>query len=119
MAVIGIGVDVVEVARMRAALERTPSLAQRLFTDAEHGDGTPQRLASRFAAKEAVAKALGTGIDGFAFRDIEVVSTGDDRPTVQLHGGAAQAASDRGVRIVHLSLSHTATVAVANAVAES
>lgn len=118
MAVIGIGVDVVEVARMRAALERTPSLARRLFSDAEAGDGSAQRLASRFAAKEAVAKALGTGIDGFAFRDIEIISTGSDRPTVALHGGAAQAANDRGVRTVHLSLSHTDTVVVANAVAE-
>jgi holo-[acyl-carrier protein] synthase len=118
VAVIGIGTDVLEVARMQAALERTPTLRDRLFTPAEQAVRTPARLAARFAAKEAVAKALGTGITGFAFRDIEVVGDQDGRPEVRLHGAAAEAATARGVVRVHVSLSHTGVVAVANAVAE-
>jgi holo-[acyl-carrier protein] synthase len=119
VAVIGIGTDVLEVARMHSALDRTPTLLGRLFTEAEQAVRTPARLAARFAAKEAVAKALGTGMSGFGFRDIEVVGDEDGKPEVRLHGGAAVAARDRGVTRIHLSLSHTSTVAVANAVAES
>jgi holo-[acyl-carrier protein] synthase len=118
MTVVGVGVDVVEVERMQAALARTPTLAGRLFTEAEQTVRTPARLAARFAAKEAVAKALGSGIRGFAFRDIEVVGDDDGRPEIHLHGSAADVAAARGVTRVHVSLSHTATLAVANAVAE-
>lgn len=126
MAVVGIGVDAIEIGRVRAALERTPSLLARVFTERERahctsrcGDLKHGGLAARFAAKEAVAKALGTGIHGFAFRDIEVGNDPDGKPIVTLHGGAARRASALGVTRLHLSLSHSQELAVANAVLES
>ena len=125
MTILGIGVDVVEVARMRTAAERTPTLVTRLFTDREQdscrsGSGEPRydRMAARFAAKDAVAKAFGTGIRGFAFRDVEVYNDDLGRPVVELHARAAAVAARLGVARVHLSLSTGAAVAVANAVAE-
>jgi holo-[acyl-carrier protein] synthase len=126
VAVIGIGVDAVEIDRMRRALERTPTLADRVFTATElhqcHSRGQklrPARLAGRFAAKEAVAKALGTGVVGFSFRDIEVVNADNGAPAVVL-AAAARAVADRcGVSRVHVSLSLTTAVAFATAVAES
>ena len=126
MSVVGIGVDALEIQRLRVALARTPSLAGRLFTDSERavctsrrGDVTVGRLAARFAAKEAVAKALGTGVRGFSFRDIEVLPDELGTPRVTLHGGAADVAAQLGIWRVHVSLTTTADLAVANAVAES
>ncbi len=126
MPIVGIGVDVVEVARIRTALTRTPALLPRLFTERERTACTAQagtlrwdRLATRFAAKEAVAKALGTGVRGFAFCDVEVVADPLGRPGIALHRGAAEVAASRGVERVHLSLSHTGSVAVADVVLES
>ena len=126
MAVVGVGVDAIEIQRIRDALTRTPSLLDRLFTERERatcitrcGDLRYGGLAARFAAKEAVSKALGTGISGFGFRDIEVLNDEHGRPTIELHGGAATVAADAGVDRVHVSLSHSGDVAVANAVAES
>ena len=126
MAVVGVGVDAIEISRVRLALTRTPTLLDRLFTERERascvtrcGDLRYGGLAARFAAKEAVAKALGTGIKGFSFRDIEVLTDPSGRPTVALRGGAAAAAAAAGVEQVHVSLSHSHDVAVANAVAES
>jgi holo-[acyl-carrier protein] synthase len=126
MSVVGVGIDVVEIARMRAALERTPNLLTRLFTDRERlacsnasGRLRIPGLAARFAAKEAVAKALGTGIRGFSLLDIEVVTEESGRPTVMLHARAAELAARLGVGCVHVSLSTSADLAVANAVIES
>jgi holo-[acyl-carrier protein] synthase len=121
----GIGLDAVEIARMRQSLERTPSLAQRLFTageqrDCRDADGSWRygRLAARFAAKEAVAKAFGTGVDGFGFTDIEIVNNDDGRPEVRLSPSAAAVAAGRGVGRLHLSLTHTRQLALAQVVAE-
>ena len=126
MAVVGVGVDAIEIQRVRNALTRTPTLLTRLFTEREQascvtrcGDLRYGGLAARFAAKEAVAKALGTGIRGFGFRDIEVLADEDGRPTIELRAGALAAARDVGVTRVHISLSHSTGVAVANAVAEA
>lgn len=126
MSVRGVGVDIVEIARMRAALERTPDLLTRLFTDRERiacsGAGGRLRvpgLAARFAAKEAVAKALGTGIRGFSFLDIEVVADSSGRPSIVLHARAAELAARLGVGRVHVSLSTSVELAVASVVAES
>ena len=126
MTVVGVGIDAVEIARIRKALERTPTLLARLFTADERascitrcGDLRYGGLAARFAAKEAVAKALGTGISGFGFRDIEVLTDPNGRPTVALHGGAARIARAAGIDRVHVSLSTSVDLAVANAVAES
>lgn len=119
---IGIGVDLVEVARMRRALARTPGLAQRVFTDAERTycerrrDPT-ERYAARFAAKEAVMKALGVGLGGFGFHDVEVVKARSGEPSLRLGGKAAALASERGVVEWRLTLTHTASLAEAIAVA--
>lgn len=121
----GVGIDAVEIARLDLALARTPSLVDRLFTASEqrdcvNADGTFRiwKLAARFAAKEAVAKAFGTGIDGFGFTDIEVVSNADGRPGVRLAPAAAAVAVERGIGALHLSLSHTHDLAFAQVVAE-
>lgn len=115
---LGVGIDLLEVDRLERALERTPRLAERLFTDAERkyaaGRGRPtQHLAARFCAKEAVAKAL--GLESWSFRDVEVVSTGGP-PEVRLSGAAAARAAALGVR-VDVSLTHTGRDAAAVAIA--
>jgi holo-[acyl-carrier protein] synthase len=120
--VIGIGTDVVELDRFRLALRRTPRLPERLFSDDERAyaarrrDPT-ERLAARFAAKEAVMKAMGVGLWKFPLRDIEVVRHPSGAPAVRLHGRAAALASERGVREWRLSLTHTSRLAQAVAVA--
>lgn len=126
MGVIGVGIDAVEIARMRIALARTPTLLTRLFTEGEQASCRTRRgevrvdgLAARFAAKEAVAKAFGNGIRGFAFRDVEVRNDHLGRPGVVLHAGAAQVAADLGVARVHLSLTTSVELAIANCVLES
>jgi holo-[acyl-carrier protein] synthase len=113
-----VGVDVVDVDRFRRALLRRRGLLDRLFTVSEReyagrfGDPTPH-LAARFAAKEATMKALGVGISGFRFSDVEVVRSTSGQPTLRLAGTASNAALDRGARVGSVSLSHTATVALA------
>lgn len=120
--VIGIGSDLVEVARFRLALERRPALAERLFSDAEREyayrfrDPT-KSLAARFGAKEAVMKALGVGLWKFAMRDVEVVRLRSGEPTLALFGRAAELAAERGVREWRLTLTHTDSMALAVAVA--
>ncbi len=115
--IVGVGVDVVEVARLARALERTPGLADRLFTDGERERGV-ESLAARFAAKEAVAKALGAP-GGLRWRDAEVVQLPSGRPVLRLHGGVAEEATSQGITAWHLSLSHDGGVATAVVVAES
>jgi holo-[acyl-carrier protein] synthase len=119
----GIGVDAVDVPRFRMVLARRPGLARRLFTDAERayaesGKDPGSRLAARFAAKEAVLKALGVGIGATDFHEVEVVRGDDGVPRLSLVGRAAALAARRGVRWWHLSLSHTDLVAVASVLAE-
>jgi len=125
VSVVGVGVDVVEVARIRTALTRTPGLVSRLFTEAERAACTTRsgalrydRLAARFAAKEAVAKAFGTGIRGFGFRDVEVDNDELGRPFVRLANGAVAVAAQRRATVVHLSLSTSRELAVAQVVVE-
>jgi holo-[acyl-carrier protein] synthase len=119
---VGIGIDAVDVDRFRRLLVRRPAAAQRLFTEEEQGFGARWRdpaphLAARFAAKEAVMKALGVGLGAFAFRDVEVVKAPSGAPSVALTGRAAELAARRGVTSWHLSLTHSALVAEAVAVA--
>ena len=119
---IGIGTDLVELDRFRLALARTPRIAERLFSDAERAyaarrrDPT-ERLAARFAAKEAVMKAMGVGLWKFPLRDVEVVRAPSGQPSVLLHGRAAALAEERGVREWRLTITHTDRVAQAIAVA--
>ncbi len=122
MAVLGLGVDIVEIDRMAAALERRPRLKERIFSAEERRycdkRARPEvHYALRFAAKEAVLKALGTGFSGMRFCDVEVVREGNGRPTPRLSGAAARRAEELGVVEMHLSLSFTHTTAVASAVA--
>ncbi len=114
----GIGIDAVDVARFRRVLARTPSLRSRLFTAgelayADQVSDPTERLAARFAAKEAAMKALGRGIGAVRFADVEVAREGSGRPHLVLHGSALTRAVELGVVAVHVSLTHTATVAEA------
>ncbi|HVF05201.1 MAG TPA: holo-ACP synthase [Frankiaceae bacterium] len=120
MAVVGVGVDVVDVARLERALTRTPEMRSRVFADAEvsYAGGSIQRLAARFAAKEAVAKALGAPAR-VRWREIEVVVAADGRPSLVVTGQTAEVAAAAGVRSWHVSLTHDGGVAVAVVVAES
>ena len=121
--VVGVGIDAVEVARFRALLERRPAMADRLFTAGERrdaaarADGAPS-LAARFAAKEAVMKALGVGLGAFGFHDAEVVRLPSGAPALRLSGAAEELSRAAGVVRWHLSLTHTDASAVAIALAE-
>ena len=114
------GVDRVELAEFRRTLRVAgPGFVQRIYTSAEIGfcHGRVERLATRFAAKEAVAKVLGTGIRGVGWHEIEIVTTAAGQPSISLHRRAAARAEQLGMSSLALSLSHTSTVAEAFAVA--
>jgi holo-[acyl-carrier protein] synthase len=120
--VIGIGVDLCEVERMRAALERTPRLRTRVFTDQEQAYCDPrtepvERYAVRWAAKEAVLKAMGLGVGACKWTEIEVERADSGAPSVVLHGGARRLAEERGIASWLLTLTHTRQTAEAIAVA--
>lgn len=122
MSVIGLGVDIVEIDRMKRALDRSPRFRFRVFSEGEreYCDSTSRpevHYALRFAAKEAVLKALGTGFTGMRFCDVEVVRDPRGKPSPLLHGRAAEVASERGIVEWHLSLSYTHATAVASVVA--
>ncbi len=115
--IVGVGVDVVEVARLVRALERTPSLRDRLFTAGEQQVVRVESLAARFAAKEAVAKVLGA--PGLPWVDAEVVAADNGRPTLVVHGAVAETAAAQGITRWHVSLSHDGGLATAFVVAEA
>ncbi|WP_148614214.1 holo-ACP synthase [Nocardioides rubriscoriae] len=117
MAVIGVGIDVCDLERFAASMERTPGLRERLFTPDEATRPTAS-LAARFAAKEALAKALGAPA-GLAWHDAEVVSEESGRPRFDLRGTVRTRADELGVAHVHVSLSHDAGIASAVVVLES
>ena len=117
MAIVGVGIDVVQIARLEQALLRTPTLAGRLFTEGERGLPLAS-LAARFAAKEAVAKALGAP-GGLRWRDAEVLLGPRGRPLLAVHGAVAVEAEAQGISHWHLSLSHDGGIATAIVVAES
>ena len=117
MAVIGVGIDVCDIARFEASVARRPGLLERLFTPHER-DRPSASLAARFAAKEALAKALGAPV-GMAWHDAEVVSEDSGRPLFDLRGTVRARAEELGVASVHLSLSHDAGIASAMVVLES
>ena len=120
MAIVGIGVDVVDLARFANLVERTPQIVDRLFTKAEQvgaeGHQLPlMSLAGRFAVKEAVAKALGAPA-GMAWHDCEVSNSG--APQISVRGSVAKVAEDQGVTNWHVSLSHDGPIAIAYVIAE-
>lgn len=120
---IGIGIDAVDIARMREVMTRTPKFTQRVFTDeeiaalADREDPTPS-YAARFAAREAVMKALGVGLGAFDLRDVSVERTSSGEPRLILRGRAEQLARERGINKWFLSLTHTESVAMAMVAAE-
>lgn len=117
MPIIGVGIDVVDIERFGESLARTPGLAARLFTP-EEATRMPASLAARFAAKEALAKALGAPV-GMHWHDAEIVSEESGRPVLEMRGSVLRRANDLGVGSVHVSLSHDAGIASAVVVLES
>ena len=115
--IVGIGVDVVDLARFERAIARTPGLIERLFAESERGRH-PRSLAARFAAKEALIKALG-GDDGLRWHDMVIAQNDDGDPSFQLTGTVARAAEVRGIGRVHVSMSHDGGVATAFVIAET
>jgi holo-[acyl-carrier protein] synthase len=120
--IVAVGIDVVLVERFARALTRTPLLTERLFTPAEQATPSgnprsPESLAARFAAKEAVAKALGAP-GGLHWHDCEIVTDPDGRPWLTVSGTVAAEAKERGITRWHLSLSHDGGIASAMVVAE-
>lgn len=121
--IVGIGVDSIEICRVADAIKRQPRLLQRLFTPAEldqvpAGGKGPSRLAAVFAAKEAALKALGTGLRGHSWHQLEVLHQPDGRPKLYLRGRARATARDLGVTRTHLSLSHDRHRAIAFCILE-
>ena len=123
--IVGIGVDIVEIERLKATLERQKDrFLRRVFTPAEqeyclrHRNPGPH-YAVRFAAKEALFKALGTGwAKGVSWLDVEVLRKGEGAPSMTLRGVAAEVGKDLGVQNIHLSLSHSEQNAVAVVILE-
>jgi holo-[acyl-carrier protein] synthase len=119
---VGVGIDAVDVERFRIVLGRRAGFAERVFTAAERAEaGTRQDpvpgLAARFAAKEAVMKSLSVGLGAFDFADVEVVRGEGGAPALTVSGRAAALAEERAVGGWHISLTHTASMAMAVAVA--
>jgi holo-[acyl-carrier protein] synthase len=114
--IVGVGIDVVDIERFGASLERTPGLAERLFTPLERTRALAS-LAARFAAKEAMAKALGAP-GNMHWHDAEVVSESSGRPRLELRGTVLASADALGATSVHLSLSHDAGIASAVVILE-
>jgi holo-[acyl-carrier protein] synthase len=123
VAVIGIGIDLVDIERFRRSLTRTPTMRVRLFTEVELADVAPQSdpvpsLAARFAAREAVMKSLGVGLGAFGFHEVWVERAPSGRPLLSVAGRAAELAAQAGVVRWHLSLTHSDTVAAAYVMAD-
>mgnify|MGYP005837732719 CR=1 FL=1 len=118
----GIGLDIVDVSRIKKAAEKwEKSFLQKVFTQAELSyclgkKASYQSLAARFAAKEAAVKALGIGFQGVTWQDIEVTNDALGKPALILKGKALEIAEDQGVREMHLTLSHCKEYAVAQVI---
>jgi holo-[acyl-carrier protein] synthase len=124
--ILGLGIDIIEVERIRLSHEKFGErFARRILRPSEieyclsHRDPAPH-LAARFAAKEAISKAFGTGIGTqLSWQDMEVLRAESGKPTVRMHGAGEALLAERGARTIHLSLSHTLVYATAVAVLES
>lgn len=120
--IVGTGIDLIEIGRFSAAMKRRgAAMAERLFTEAEQAycGGRPESLAVRFAAKEALMKALGTGLSGLKWREVEVVSGANGAPEIRLYGQALEKACALGATHFHVSLTHSRETAAAVVVLEN
>ncbi len=121
--ILGIGVDIVNVSRIKSAVIKHPNLIYKLFSDLEieylkSKKYRPEFIAARFAAKEAVAKAIGTGFRGFSFKDIEIDKNKEGKPMVILKEKADKVLKQQGDYKIHLSISHELEAAVAYVIIE-
>ncbi|MCK9558169.1 MAG: holo-ACP synthase [Candidatus Cloacimonadaceae bacterium] len=122
--IIGVGTDIVEIGRIDRLLDRNPRFVDKVFSSAEieycSSKANPaQSFAARFAAKEAFLKSLGTGWDqGISWQEIEVMNDNQGKPDIRLCGKAKELAEQKGIRLIHLSLSHEKQYAVASVIAE-
>jgi holo-[acyl-carrier protein] synthase len=114
--IVGIGVDLVDVARFETAIANTPRLKERLFTDGEKSLNN-YSLAARFAAKEALMKAVGIAA-GLSFQEVQIVKDENGKPSFELSGQSEKTISDKGISSLHLSLSHDGQMAIAYVIAE-
>jgi holo-[acyl-carrier protein] synthase len=114
--IIGIGVDLVDIARFEQSIIETPKLLDRLFTSKEI-DLKPQSLAARFAAKEAMMKAVGSS-EGLAWQEIQVSKDLSGKPVLEVSGTTAETVKSKGIKTLHLSLSHDGGFSIAYVIAE-
>lgn len=114
--IVGIGVDLVDVARFETAITNTPKLKDRLFTEGEKSLNS-YSLAARFAAKEALMKAVGKA-QGLSFQEVQIVKDEFGKPSFLLSGQSEQTVSGKGIANLHLSLSHDGQMAIAYVIAE-
>jgi len=123
MAILGIGIDIIEINRIKNAAERSPKFVEKVFTIGEidyfnSRNNNACHMAGVFAAKEAVLKAFGTGLRGVDFKEIEINRDALGKPYIILHGNGASLAGSMGVKNMHVSISHCQQYAVAEAVFE-
>ncbi len=119
----GIGTDIIEIKRVKKAMTRNPGFLERMFTQQEldyykKRNMNAQHIAAGFSAKEAVLKALGTGLSGFRWRDIEILRCAIGKPIVRLSGGVRRFVEENGIGEIHVTISHSRDFATATAVAE-
>jgi len=122
MTIVGIGTDIIEIDRIRNAVEKNERILGRLFTSAELDDYClrgcrMEVLAGKFAAKEAVVKAMGTGLRGFAWTDMQILPDDKGKPGLTLFGNAEIIARQNGIHSAFVTLSHHRTSAVAFVIA--
>jgi holo-[acyl-carrier protein] synthase len=123
MVIVGTGVDIIEISRIKEAVDRSNAFIEKVFTEKEidylrSRNFRAEFIAGRFAAKEAVSKALGTGIRGFGFKDIEIDRDELGKPHVKLRGNAAAIAEGFGDYRIHISISHSRDNSIAYVVLE-
>lgn len=121
MNILDIGIDIVEIGRIKKALNKNDNFLNKLFTDKEielfkSKEYSPQTIAGNFAAKEAISKSLGLGIRDYGFKDIEILRDELGKPTVKTHNNLEKICRDCGILQIKVSISHGKDYAVANAI---
>lgn len=121
--VFGVGIDIIEIERIKSAIKKNDKFLERMFTEHELEyyrlkKYKAESIAAGFAAKEAVLKALGTGLRGFTWKDIEVLRLKVGKPIVRFSGAVKEFVEVNGIGEIHISISHSRNFAVANAIAE-